>query len=116
MLPALALTGALLGETPTPTPTSTPSPTATPAPTKKDVAADVNAPREDARKIAFEVSEGTWTSVDISSDGGTLVFDLLGDLYSLPLAGGVAKALTRGPAWDSQPRFSPDGKTIAFTT
>ncbi len=116
LLPALALTAALRGETPTPTPTSTPSPTATPAPTKKDVAADVNAPRDDARKIAFDVSEGTWTSVDVSPDGGTLVFDLLGDLYSLPLAGGTAKALTRGPAWDSQPRFSPDGKTIAFTT
>ncbi len=107
-----------LSATPTPTPTPTPSPSATPAlsPTKKDVAADINEPRADARRIAFDVSQGTWISVDVSPDGSTIVFDLLGDIYSLPIAGGAAKALTRGPAYDSQPRFSPDGKTIAFTT
>ena len=55
-------------------------------------------------------------SVDVSPDGATLVFDLLGDLYALPFAGGTARALTSGPAWDSQPRFSPDGRTIAFTS
>src|SRR5262245_33272888 len=86
------------------------------APEKKDVAADINAPRADARKLGFEVSEGTWMSVDVSPDGQTLVIDLLGDIYSLPIAGGAATALTSGPAWDSQPRYSPDGKTIAFTS
>jgi Tol biopolymer transport system component/imidazolonepropionase-like amidohydrolase len=107
-----------LSATPTPTPTPTASPSATPAlsPTKKDVAADINEPRAGARRIAFDVSQGTWISVDLSTDGSTIVFDLLGDIYSLPIAGGAAKALTRGPAYDSQPRFSPDGKTIAFTT
>lgn len=83
---------------------------------KPDVAADINKPRADARKIAFETSEGTWMSVDVSPDGQTLLIDLLGDLYTLPIAGGAAKALTSGPAFDSQPRFSPDGKTIAFTS
>ncbi|HEY7112979.1 MAG TPA: amidohydrolase family protein [Thermoanaerobaculia bacterium] len=104
--------------TATPTPTATAaSPTATPTPTPaKDVAADVNEPRPDARRIAFDVHEGTWMSLDVSPDGGTIVFDLLGDLYAIPITGGAAKALTRGPAYDTQPRFSPDGKTIAFTT
>ena len=83
---------------------------------KPDVAADINAPRADARKIAFETNEGTWMSVDVSPDGRTLVFDLLGDIYSLPVAGGVATPLTRGPAYDTHPRFSPDGRTIAFTS
>ena len=55
-------------------------------------------------------------SVDVSPDGRTLVFDLLGDIYSLPIAGGKAAALTSGPAYDTHPRFSPDGKTIAFTS
>ena len=55
-------------------------------------------------------------SVDVSPDGKTLVFDLLGDIYSLPVAGGAAKALTRGPAYDTHPRFSPDGRTIAFSS
>jgi Tol biopolymer transport system component/imidazolonepropionase-like amidohydrolase len=85
-------------------------------PSPKDIAADINAPRPDARRVAFEVREGTWMSVDVSPDGATIVFDLLGDLYALPFAGGTARALTSGPAWDSQPRFSPDGRTIAFTS
>ncbi|HEX6738242.1 MAG TPA: amidohydrolase family protein [Vicinamibacteria bacterium] len=85
-------------------------------PAAKDVAADINAPRGDARKVSFEAREGTWVSVDVSPDGQSLVFDLLGDLYLLPAAGGAARALTSGPGWDSQPRFSPDGKTLAFTS
>jgi Tol biopolymer transport system component/imidazolonepropionase-like amidohydrolase len=83
---------------------------------KQDAAADVNTPRADARKISFEARESTWMSVDVSPDGETVVFDLLGDIYSLPIRGGEATALTSGPAFDSQPRFSPDGHTIAFTS
>ncbi|HWX24245.1 MAG TPA: hypothetical protein VN083_04350, partial [Vicinamibacteria bacterium] len=74
----------------------------------------MNTPRPDARKIQFDAHEGTWMSVDISPEGTELIFDLLGDIYSVNVAGGEAHALTTGPAWDSQPRFSPDGKTIAF--
>jgi Tol biopolymer transport system component/imidazolonepropionase-like amidohydrolase len=82
----------------------------------RDVAADINSPRADGRHVSFEVREGTWTSVDVSPDGKALAFDVLGDIYGLPISGGKARALTSGPAWDSQPRFSPDGKTIAFTS
>lgn len=67
-----------------------------------------------ARKIEFETTEGTAMSVDVSPDGKTVIFDLLGDLYTMPMAGGRARALTKGMAWDRQPRFSPDGKHIAF--
>ncbi|HXE74887.1 MAG TPA: amidohydrolase family protein [Candidatus Xenobia bacterium] len=66
------------------------------------------------RTIEFTTDEGTWLSVDVSPDGQTLVLELLGDLYTLPIAGGQAKPLTTGMAFDSQPRFSPDGKWIAF--
>ncbi|MEP6995212.1 MAG: amidohydrolase family protein, partial [Acidobacteriota bacterium] len=83
---------------------------------KPDIAVDINQPRADARKLAFETSEGTWMSVDVSPDGQTLIFDLLGDIYALSVAGGKAQALTSGPAFDSHPRFSPDGKSIAFTS
>lgn len=83
---------------------------------KKDAAADINTPRSDARAVSFEAREGTWMSIDVSPDGRTLVFDLLGDLYTLPIAGGNAQALSRGPGYDYHPRFSPDGKTIAFTS
>jgi Tol biopolymer transport system component/imidazolonepropionase-like amidohydrolase len=83
---------------------------------KKDPAADINVPRADARTLTFDAKAGTWLSLDVSPDGRTLVFDLLGDIYALPITGGEAKALTTGPAFDSQPRYSPDGRTIAFTS
>lgn len=83
---------------------------------KKDVAAKINEPRSDARKISFQTSEGTWSSVDLSPDGKTLIFDLLGDIYSIPSTGGQATAITSGPAYDEHPRFSPDGRTIAFSS
>jgi Tol biopolymer transport system component len=111
ILPVAVLVGAgLLSAAP-----RAPKPAASPA-AKKDPAADINAPRPDARVVEFEAREGTWMSVDVSPDGKTLVFDLLGDIYSLPIGGGEARALTSGPAWDAQPRFSPDGSTIAFSS
>lgn len=66
--------------------------------------------------VRFVTEEGTWMSVDVSPDGRQLVFDLLGDLYLLPIEGGEAKRLTSGPAFDVQPRFSPDGREISFTS
>jgi imidazolonepropionase-like amidohydrolase/Tol biopolymer transport system component len=77
---------------------------------------DVNAPRGPARQVAIDVDEGTWMSLDVAPDGREIVFDLLGDLYLLPIEGGEARALTSGHAWDMQPRFSPDGRWIAFTS
>lgn len=65
---------------------------------------------------SFTTSEGTWLSVDVSPDGRTLVFDLLGDLFLLPVEGGQAHALRQGPAFDAQPRFSPDGQSLAFVS
>ena len=83
---------------------------------KKDVAAEINKPRADAKKVTFETDEGTWMSIDMSPDGKTLIFDLLGDIYSIPAEGGTATALSKGPAFDSHPRYSPDGTKIAFTS
>src|ERR1044071_6459670 len=71
-------------------------------------------PLKVARTETFTTSKGTWMSLDVSPDGQTIVFDLLGDLYTMPVTGGRTTAITRGMAFDAQPRFSPDGKTIAF--
>ena len=71
-------------------------------------------PLKTTRSVDFTTSEGTWISLDVSPDGQTIVFELLGDLYTIPVTGGEAKRITAGPAFDSQPRYSPDGKTIVF--
>jgi Tol biopolymer transport system component len=71
-------------------------------------------PLEAKRKAEFTATKGTWMSVDVSPDGQLIVFDLLGDLYTMPIGGGKATALTTGLAHDGQPRFSPDGKKIVF--
>lgn len=73
-------------------------------------------PLKPTRSVAFETDEGSWMSVDVSPDGGTVVFDLLGDLYTVPLAGGTATRVTEGMAWDSMPRYSPDGSEILFVS
>lgn len=77
---------------------------------------NVNAPNAPSTEASIDVTEGTWMSVDVSPRGDELVFDLLGDVYALPITGGEARALTHGVAWDMQPRYSPDGKFIAFTS
>jgi Tol biopolymer transport system component/imidazolonepropionase-like amidohydrolase len=69
--------------------------------------------RPDDRTIAFTVTEGTHMSLDVSPDGKTILFDLLGHIYTLPIDGGEAKVITSGHAWTQTPRYSPDGKQIA---
>ncbi|HJQ41148.1 MAG TPA: amidohydrolase family protein [Thermoanaerobaculia bacterium] len=83
---------------------------------KKEEKWDVNNPPGPASDVTIDVSEGTWLSVDVSPDGKEIAFDLLGDLYTIPIGGGEAKSLTSGVAWDMQPRYSPNGKWIAFTS
>jgi Tol biopolymer transport system component len=73
-------------------------------------------PLRPERTIRFTTDVGSWISVDVSPDGQTLVFDHLGDLYTMPITGGTATPLTRGMAMDAQPRFSPDGKRVVFVS
>ncbi|CAM5225649.1 bifunctional TolB-family protein/amidohydrolase [Alishewanella longhuensis] len=76
----------------------------------------VNAPLGEFSSVDIQVQQGSWMNVSVSPDGKTIVFDLLGDIYTMPITGGTATALTADIAWNMQPVFSPDGKYIAFTS
>jgi len=71
-------------------------------------------PLEPDRTIDFETSEGSWISLDVAPDGRAIVFELIGDLYTLPISGGAATRIASGLNFDSQPRYSPDGSKIVF--
>jgi Tol biopolymer transport system component/imidazolonepropionase-like amidohydrolase len=77
---------------------------------------DVSVPPFEFSEVAIDVTEGTWMAVDVSPDGREIAFDLLGDIYVMPIDGGEARQLTEGVAWNMQPRFSPNGQWIAFTS
>ncbi len=77
---------------------------------------DVSDPEGPFKEVNIKTDEGTWMNLDVSPDGKTIVFDLLGDLFSMPITGGKASILREGLPWEVQPRFSPDGKKILFTS
>lgn len=76
----------------------------------------VSEPALPHQETKISTDEGTWMSVDVSPDGSLIVFDLLGDIYTLPMAGGKATLIREGHAFEVQPRFSPDGRQISFTS
>jgi imidazolonepropionase-like amidohydrolase/Tol biopolymer transport system component len=91
---------------------------ATPQPDaeKKDPKWDVSARHAPGRDVPIDTRTGTWMSLDVSPDGREIAFDLLGDIYVMPITGGEARPLLTGHAWEMQPRYSPSGTEIAFTS
>ena len=93
-----------------------------------EVTEDADAKEEDAKwdvsapagatitQVPIKTDEGTWMDVDLSPDGRRIAFSLLGDIYTMPGSGGDPTRISEGLAWEVQPRFSPDGSRIAFTS
>ncbi|MDG1434058.1 MAG: amidohydrolase family protein [Saprospiraceae bacterium] len=86
------------------------------AQTKDSKKWDVNNPPGKFTDFNFTTDEGTWMNLDVSPDGKTIAFDMMGDIYTIPISGGKAKTLRTGLSFDVQPRYSPDGKHILFTS
>ena len=105
-----ALTGPLMGEVigATIQQPAAPAKDEKPAPKKEELILKPEA------KVSFTTDEGTWLSLDVAPDGKTIVFDLLGDIYTMPIAGGEVKRIIGDMSFESQPKFSPDGKQIVF--
>ena len=83
---------------------------------KKKTKENKNLPIKPDRFFELTTNTGSWMSLDVSPDGQTIVFDLLGDIYSIPITGGKAKRITKGMQFDSHPKFSPDGKSLAYVS
>lgn len=71
-------------------------------------------PLKIGRRVPIKTTEGSWMSLDVSPDGKTIAFDFLGDIFTMPFLGGKPTQFTKGMAFDSQPKFSPDGTKLLF--
>ena len=50
-----------------------------------------------------------------ATNGTDIAFSYAGDIYTVPLTGGTARRLTSDDGYEMFARYSPDGRTIAFT-
>jgi dipeptidyl-peptidase-4 len=71
-------------------------------------------PEEKARRERMRVSLGGFTDFQLSEDGALILLSLGGKLFVLERGTGKVQALKTGPGVILDPKFSPDGKSVAY--
>ena len=66
------------------------------------------------RTIAYRADSFTDPGLDVSPDGRRLYFSAMGEIYVVPIEGGLAEPLPLGGGWKTRPVISPDGLSLAF--
>ncbi len=77
-------------------------------------AAENLSPEEKARRERMRVSVGGFTDFQLSQDGNLILLPLSGKLYVYDRAKGSVRELATGPGTLLDPKFSPDGKEVAY--
>src|SRR5829696_4259309 len=102
VLAILTVAVPLFAPNPPPPPPVTPPSGSTPPATGAAVPAkwDVLAKHGTSKDVDYDVTEGTWINLDVSPDGKTIVFDIVGDIYKMPITGGNATLILGGAAYE----------------
>ncbi|MDA2930384.1 DPP IV N-terminal domain-containing protein [Acidobacteria bacterium AH-259-O06] len=72
--------------------------------------------KDATEKVVLHLEEGTNMSAAASPDGQWIAIDLLEDLWLVPADGGEARRLTSDPSTELDPRWSPDGQRLVFSS
>src|SRR5699024_8102720 len=71
---------------------------------------------EDEKFIEFTTDRFTLPNLHVAPDGKRIIFDVLGDIYQVPIEGGKAEVLLQDNHWKRAGKLSPDGKILAYTS
>src|SRR5699024_2005530 len=71
---------------------------------------------EDEKLIEFTTDRFTLPNLHVTPNGKSIIFDVLGDIYQVPIEGGKAEVLLQDNNWKRAGKLSPDGKTLAYVS
>src|SRR5699024_1087620 len=71
---------------------------------------------EDEKLIEFTTDRFTLPNLHVTPDEEYIIFDVLGDIYKVPIEGGKAEVILQDNNWKRAGKLSPDGKTLAYVS
>lgn len=72
--------------------------------------------QEDEQLIEFTTDRFTLPNIHVTPDKKHIIFDVLGDIYQVPIEGGTAEVILQDEHWKRGAKLSPDGKTLAYVS